>query len=367
MKKIAVVHYQPLEYYPPVMNFLDIAALNDNQKLEVWTTHNIKKRKVYGEGKFGNLFRAELPKEVDNSIVRFFKYLGFNLKCLLGLLRYKPDKILYFESYSVWPVYIYLHFFNSKPELFIHYHEYFGPNWYKNGMRLLKIYHKWEQNFLYKKAIWISQTNEDRVRLFLVDNPKLDSSKMKILPNYPPSSWHRDRVRKKLELPLKTVYIGTLTLEHSYLKQYCEWVVSQNGNVLFDIYGFNYDSKTLEYLKNIDSPYIMFFEGGINYQEIPVTLNNYDLGLILYTAEDDNFKYNASNKLFEYLACGLQVWYSDKMLGIQPYRCSNVVGVNFENIGSFDYENVLKSNEKENSKVHTAEEALQPLLKQLEK
>lgn len=364
MKKIAVVHYQPLEYYPPVTNFLDVASKNENLKMRIWTTHNLKKRKVYVQEEVDCISRNKMPNPQENAFTRLRKYMGFNLRCLIGLVFFKPDRILYFETYSVWPVYMYLRFFNKKAELFIHYHEYFNPQWYHEGMKILKVYHRWEINFLYKKALWISQTNKDRIQLFLEDYPKLDSSKMKILPNFPPGSWSHNSSKAKVSQPLLTVYIGTLTLEHSYLKEYCQWVMSQNGKVIFDIYGFNYNAITLSFLKELDSPFIRFFEEGVDYKEIPLVLKNYDVGLILYTAQNENFKYNASNKLFEYLVCGLQVWYSDRMLGIQPYENLNVVKVDFDNINDFEFQRVT---ETENclEMDFTAEAALEPIINKL--
>ena len=365
--KIAVVHYLSVEFYPPVMNFLNISSKVKNLKIKAWTTHNNKKRKVYKNAAIENISRTVAPNKNDNDYFRVFKYALFNFKCLLGLIFFNPDKILYFESYSVWPVYWYLKLFNKKAELLIHYHEYFSLEWYVTGMRSVKKYHQWEQDFLYKKTIWISQTNEDSVRLFLAVNPNIDKGKMQILPNYPPLSWGKEFQKSKATIPLKTVYIGTLTIKNSYIKEYCNWVLSQQGDVLFDIYGYNYNADTLNYLKTLDSPYINFIEGGVEYNHIPLTLKNYNVGLILYTANDDNYKYNASNKLFEYLACGLQVWYSKKMLGIKPYRSGMVIPVDFEKMDSFDRQNFPIGESIDGLSTYNAEEALQPLLNQLEK
>ena len=72
-----------------------------------------------------------------------------------------------------------------------------------------------------------------------------------------------------------------------------------------------------------------YYKEGIEYNDIPKVLRKYNIGLILYKALIDNYKYNAPNKLFEYLACNLKVVYSDKMLGIKPYDSEQVIAVNF--------------------------------------
>ena len=69
---------------------------------------------------------------------------------------------------------------------------------------------------------------------------------------------------------------------------------------------------------------------------MPALLADYDIGLILYKAHTKNYKYNAPNKLFEYLVCGLKVFYPDVMLGIKPYITENIIPLNFKNMTSID-------------------------------
>jgi hypothetical protein len=365
MKKIAVIHYMPIEYYPPTTNFLDILSEENDFKIKVWSTHNTKNRKIYTNATSAVFVRTDLPTVTSNGLIRLLKYFAFNFKCLFGLLFFRPSKIVYFESFSVWPVYIYKKYFNRSAEVVIHYHEYFSPYWYENGMRLVKHYHKLESKFLYRKASWISQTNKDRMGMFLKDNVMVNLSVCKILPNYPPSNWSSDSDNKKVEKPIKSVYIGTLSLDYSYIEEYCNWVISKKGDILFDIYGYNYNEETLNYLRSIDSDHINFYESGIDYHQIPEILKAYDIGLILYKALTENYKYNAPNKLYEYLVCNLQVWYSDKMLGISPYESKDVISIDFENILDFDYESILNLESQTESHQYVAKKALRPLIKSL--
>lgn len=367
MKKIAVVHYMPLEFYPPVINFLNAAATNSNLVVNVWTTHNNKNRSIYNNSLISNISRTKFPNSAENKIVRFLKYSLFNLKCIIGLALSNPDKILYYESYSVWPVYWYLRIFNKRVEILIHYHEYSTSEWYKKGMKLVYHYNNLEKKMLYRKACWISQTNEDRIKLFLKDNPTLEIDKMKMLPNYPPMSWSGKFQEQKEKVKiLKTVYIGSLSLKDTYIMAYCDWVISQNGHVFFDIYAFNLHDDTITYLNDLNSEYIRFYQKGVEYNDIPEILVNYDVGLILYKALTDNFKYNAPNKLFEYLACDLNVWYSVTMLGIKPYESKKVIPIHFDDMANFNYHCGINSYSYENKSVFNAEEALVPILRQLE-
>lgn len=333
MKKLAVIHYMPLEYYPPVTNFLDIAATYSFSKIKVWSTDNVKNRVPFNNPEI-NISRAPFPKTNDRAPLRLLKYCIFNLKTLIGLLLFKPDSILYYDSFSAWPVAMYYKLKRvANTDLFIHYHEYFSLTWYKKSMYLVNKYHHLENSILYPITKWISQTNKDRIHLFLQDHPDIEPNKLHTLANYPPKKW-LELSKKNAKVPsegiLKTVYIGSLSLRDTYIKEYCEWVIQQNGKVNFDIYAYNLHKDTTAYLHTLNSVYINFYDKGIEYHEIPIVLSNYNVGLILYKAKTDNYKYNAPNKLFEYLSCNLIVWYSDKMLGIKPYNAKNVIPINFE-------------------------------------
>jgi hypothetical protein len=44
----------------------------------------------------------------------------------------------------------------------------------------------------------------------------------------------------------------------------------------------------------------------------------------MYRGNTRNYIYNETNKLFEYLACGLDVWYPKQMLGIKPHARTDI-------------------------------------------
>ncbi len=322
MKKIALVHYMPLEYYPPVMNMLDDLGMQDGLVTKVWSTGNIKGRNTYTNDRLIGISRALFPSPNQSKFFRLFTYLLFNVKVLYGLVLYNPNAVFYYESYSAGPVYWYLKLFGKRKKLFIHHHEYFDQNWYDNGMAIVRLYHELEKKYLFEKADWISHTNQFRIDLFLNDFPDLNPTKLHQLPNYPPDSWvklQNDKAVAKEKDTLRIIYIGSISLEHTFIEEFCKWVISQNGRVKFDIYSFNYTSTVKNFLKKIDCEFINFFEDGIAYEDIPKFLIQYDIGVILYKASTLNAKYCASNKLFEYLVCGLEVWVSKEQEGTIPY------------------------------------------------
>mgnify|MGYP000887642636 CR=1 FL=1 len=358
----------PLEYYPPVTNFLNV-IVKHAFFVKVWTTRNTKERLTYYNEKLKTVNRSPFPKQSDKVLKRLFKYFCFNIFCFIELVKYKPEAIIYYESYSVYPVFLYMKFFGNATKLYIHYHEYEDQENYKNGMKQVKYYHKLEKEFLYKKATWISQTNTDRIQMFASDHPKLPSEILKIMPNYPPKTWStqvngKSKASKDI---IRTVYIGSLSLKDTFIKEYCDWVLKQKGKVYFHIYAYNLHDDTILYLKSLNTDYIVFYTKGVEYNKMPTLLADYDIGLILYKAHTKNYKYNAPNKLFEYQACGLKVLYPDVMLGISPYDSSNVISVNFKTQHSLEPVIIKLSNAGLPNVQCFAEDAIQELLIELGK
>jgi len=348
--KLAIIHFLPLEYYPPVTNLLDYLVnypSNKFEKIKVFSTTNNKKRKNYQfpiQLPHKSIRRTPFPNEKNNSISRIIKYLKFNLQTLILLTFLKPDKILYFESYSAWPVYVYARYINRKVRIFIHNHEYSSKDWYQNTMKQVRYFHKLERKWLYPKAVWNSQTNPDRLDFFHRDHPYLNKEQLRVMPNYPPKTWQtstKKKINTKDSSPLKLVYVGSLSFQSTYLKEVCEWIIKQNGKIHLDIFSFNLYDDVKSYLSNLSYEFINFHEKGIEYNDIPNILPEYDVGLIFYKAYSRNVTNCVSNKFYEYVALGLDVWFSQVMTTTNQHTNINsfpkVIPVDFENLDKFDW------------------------------
>lgn len=368
--KVAIIHYLPLEFYPPVTNLLELLDENSGIKYIVCSTYDNKGRDSFQNNKYNKIYRSPSVGLRDISIKKLIKILYFSISTCFRLLFFKPDKILYYESYSALPAFLFYLFPYRKAELFIHFHEFFSRNWYlKNPSKYIKYVHRLERNKLFKKAIWISQTNDSRVSLFLKDNPVLKRQKMYVLPNYPRKNWNKvKKYQKEKRDYLRIVYVGSLSIESTYIKEFCDWVIAQKGKVIYDIYSYNLHNDTLKYLNELGCNYINFYDKGIDYKKLPELFCKYDVGVILYKANSENFKYNAPNKLFEYLVCGLQVWYPDKMIGINPYKSKRVISIDFDKLEFNEIPlNNLKNDIYQNAENFTAESALKPLIERFVK
>ncbi|ULQ56264.1 hypothetical protein KJS94_16565 [Flavihumibacter rivuli] len=269
-----------------------------------------------------------------NSINRYLAYLRFNIGALLILLFHRPDSVFYYESISAFPAILYKKFIRPGAKLFIHYHEYVSPQEYANGMVLVKRFHQWERG-IYPTADWISHTNKDRLSLFQKDNGLVPDQKHRIMPNYPPASWHPKTIAIADGGPVRLVYVGALGWKTTYAKEVFDWVSSQEGRYTLDLFSNNIEGEVKDYLQALGCQWIQL-KDRVDYYDLPGILHQYQVGLILYKGHIPNYVYNAPNKLFEYHTCGLHVLYPEHMIGCQPFEKTDsnpqVRGVDFSRL-----------------------------------
>ena len=309
--KLAVIHNLPIDYYPPAVNMVN--TLSEEARVSVITTRREIGHKILDNPKVKIYYGF---KEVRNgaSVLNLIRQVWFVLFALAKLISIKPDLILYFESISVAPAYLYKRLFNHEVTLCVHYHEYQSKQEYKRpGMRIWEIYRTLEEKWVLRQCKWISHTNSYRLGFFKKDYPFLKDNQCFVLPNYPPEYWACNTCNRKVRKPIKCVYIGSLSLTDLYLEEVVSWINRLDGKVTIDFYSFNYHKEVVDYLENICPRWVTFHKNGIDYFDIPSLLAKYDVGLLLYKARTLNYKYNETNKFYEYLICGLDVWYPSSM------------------------------------------------------
>jgi hypothetical protein len=341
---VLILHFQPLEAYPPIMNLLNFLSKEQGgRRIEVITTRAansvLPEYRAPGNIPIKRAGRTGLSMPAAS---RYFNYLLFNSYCLLRLLIARPDRVLYYETLSSYPPYLYKRFVNRKAQLFIHYHEYTSREEYRTGMKLQAFFHKREQ-MLYSRASWISHTNEERMKMFTEDESLGPLHTRHLLPNYPPRSWAAGD-RSRTGSPIKFVYAGALSMDTMYTRQFAEWIEKKKGAATWDIYSTNISESARSYLQGLNSEFIRLHDG-VDYFALPDILRSYHVGVILYNGHIPNYIYNAPNKLFEYLASGLDVWFPDVMKGARPYITRDtypkVVEVDFTRMDGVDMEHLL--------------------------
>jgi glycosyltransferase involved in cell wall biosynthesis len=324
MRNWFIVHFQTLEKYPPVNNFIRFVSSQPDYEnnLHVITVHP-------GKGKtaveFPNVatHRIATIKE-RNRFSRLFFYIYFNVKALLLLIKHKPASILYYETLSAFPALWYKKWINPKVRLFIHYHEYTSPEDYASGMVISRLLHKSERK-LYEKATWVSHTNATRMAFFLKDIGKQRGINTAILPNYPPAQWIQSAasVKRADDKRIGFVYVGALGMTSMYTREMAEFVANHSDKCYWHIYSDNHEKEAREYLARLNAPNIVF-KGGVKYDDLPLVLAQYDIGVIIYKGVSLNHIYSEPNKFFEYLVCGLNVWYPEEIKGMHGFEQSKI-------------------------------------------
>jgi hypothetical protein len=336
MIKFTIIHFQPLEKYPPIVNLLNYLSKKHITTF-VFTTSPLPNFELYNND-FHRIIR--FPAINGNSRLRILNYTAFYIGSIIRLIKIRPSHLAWFETLSSFPAIIYYFFRLKKPILFVHYHEYESLAEIQNGMFLSRVFHQLEKK-IYPKLRWLSQTNQDRMNLFVNDNPEVNSRSLKIMPNYPPRWWRNCLTKIESDTKvIKLVYVGALSAETTYLKELMQLIHRANGRLTCDFYSFSIDEKTQNLFDQFKSPNICF-KGAISQKDFPIIISQYHIGLILYKGHIPNYIYNAPNKLFEYLACGLDVWYPLCMKGIESYKRDaffpKILPIDFDHIDNFNW------------------------------
>ena len=298
-------------------------------------------------------------------LISYLKYFGVSF---LQSLWARPSRIFYYETVSSLVPVVLKKFFLPKARLLVHYHEYMSPADYK-ASTLVNNFHQLERSG-YPKAAWISQTNAQRMRFFLEDTGLPADNRMHVVPNYPLRNWGLSGARDTISPPVRIVYAGSFgSTETLYIKETLGWIKSLQGKATLDIYSFNMPAAIAAFIEGLNCEHIRVLPE-VGYYALPSVLNQYDVGLILYKGLSRNFEFNAPNKLFEYLASGLDVWYPATLKGIREYDTANtwptVRSLNFEALDTYDIlELVDRKKLVRNVPAYVYEDAAKALIQQL--
>ncbi len=369
--RVAVIHWFPIERYPPAFNLIRTLSARGAFSLQVYTTSDRAKEVKFADSVI--IQRTPFPMRSDSRLTRLWRYLQFPFLMMFALWRFHPDVIFYYEPHSAIPVCLYA-MINRRCRIFAHHHEYHVPaEFSQRGMRFAWFGHWMEKRFLYRRLEWLSQTNAIRNKLFLADHPQVNPRIVRELPNLPPREWHSAPRRLWIDSPkpLRLVYVGAVSLVDTFIQELTSWLLRQSPDLItLDVISQNTDAVTDQFLKSLDAEHVRYLNEGIAYDDLPAFLRNYHVGLILYRGNTLNYIHNAPNKLFEYLVCGLDVWFPKQMEGVKPFARTEtiprVIEVDFENLEQATVvcdSNVSREGLTDEHWTQTCEDACEPLVK----
>jgi len=303
-----------VELYPPVINLLDYLSKDDHFNIELISTRNNKKwLSKYTNVKI-KITRINFLNQ--SKLHKIGSYFVFYLYTLIRLIQINPCCTIYFDTYSSLSALLFKKYFSKSNRIYCHYHELLL---YHDCVGVLKYIANFEKRNI-GLLFWLSQTNEERLRIFLDYNKiNVDLNKYHVVANYPPKNWQcSTREPKSLISNIKLVYLGAIGYETMYLKEVCDFV-SANIDFSIDFYSNMIDPLAIAFFKNNQNDRINL-KGGVDYKEIPGILKEYDIGVIMYKPFSVNTVQAVSNKMFEYLVCGLDVLCSEDMLYSKKYE-----------------------------------------------
>lgn len=344
MVKVLIIHFQPIEYYPPTHNFLKSLNSTQGVQAKVLTTYNGKGIKPYS---YENIRIERLSRVEGRSyrILRLFNIILYNLHAVLKILTSKVDIIYFFETWSIFPAFVGQKLLSNRVRLFGHFHEYTSSfQLTQNETLIFRFLYKLE-NKIVPKLHWVSHTNAHRMELYRKDIPNIPSSICKIQPNYPPASWQKVKhPESNVQTPIKLVYVGSLSTKNMYLKEVVTWVENNNGKIMLDLYSINLNQDVQQFLTENDIKHTTL-KPRVLYDELPEVLSRYDIGIVIYNGGNLNYVYNAPNKLFEYHVCGLDVWFSSDLKTSFDYKTKDtypkIIDVDFKNLNELDLEKTI--------------------------
>src|SRR5688500_1680497 len=133
MHKIFILHFQPLEQYPPVMNLLRFLSKENKGSAIVHAVSTIPAGRPLFQLQGVALHRPAGWSKPMSARQRAWLYLAFNFGALWLLIRNRPSKVFYYETMSAFPAVWYKKLVNRSAALFVHYHEYTSPAEYASG------------------------------------------------------------------------------------------------------------------------------------------------------------------------------------------------------------------------------------------
>ena len=370
--KVAYLHVLPLEYYPPARNVLTLMSRREGWKVRAWSSPNRRGLPEWNDSGVQVSRRADASPR-SSLPLRIAAFLGWHARTAAQIARWKPDALISVEPHSALAAWMYYHVFRGRAALFIHHHEYYSAiDFLGPGMRTLRSTANLERNDLFRRARWVSETNAERMRLLREWTPQIADKAAYLLPNYPPAEWIGRATRSgrtDQHGRIRLVYVGSASFEDTYIREAATWVAAHPDQLSLHVVSDNIRADVWDWLRSLASPNITLDSSGCDYDALPGLLTQFDVGLVLYKGNTLNFVYNVPNKAFEYLACGLDVWYPPEMKGMRIFHDNfphqRLREVNFRDLPA-DLPKVTHSAEIPEEFQFTCEAALAPLFVQLE-
>lgn len=311
-KNVLISIYAPIDAFPPTINLIQQFCLKNYNVFAI----EVAKKKFYHSAI--NLFSQNaicsgdlLPIFIRNYFV-FFKFLITMLK----ILRMSNCKeFVLFDAYTLMAYALLKKFglINKNSKVWYHNHDVALPNIFKLGS-LGRLVHRLEYRNL-KYVDYFTIPSQERSTFF--SSKKVDF----VLPNYP-SIFMYDKYKTKL-LPrsLNLIFQGRITNGHG-LEAIIDLInlgtMSTDVSLVLKGIISNDYKELLKSRINIDKKDRLSFIGYTEYEKLPEITASCQIGVAIFQPKSfmDATLGTSSNKIYEYVACGLPIIY----LGTEHFK-----------------------------------------------
>ena len=312
-ERVVVAIYIHPDYYPPTINAINcladmykevVVVTNNNCKDDFFNADNIKVVKI------GNFF-SPIDYEKTSTLYKIFTFLKFTFQFFKASFNKETNLILMYDAIPLFSYFTFKFFINKKKTTWYHNHDMpmiKGTKKYSVGWFSAKYEHK-----VLQLINIFSLPTSDRLKYYPTIN---NNTKYFELPNFPSQKIYNSNITNSTpstDNVIKIIYQGTIGEAHSI-----EEIVLLLNEKIEDKYLHltlkgkvrkNYKDSIDKLAESIDVADKIEWIGIGPYRDVQYITKTKHIGIGIHIGEANDSKPQgtASNKIYEYAACGLPV------------------------------------------------------------
>lgn len=314
MKNLLVSIYSHPDYYPPTLNALNILS-------KKFKNINVLHRNFIDlKSKTENIDYVPSGKLIDvksiknlNFIVKLFYFLKFTKDFLKLIRQNRPNWILIYDGMPLLSLWLIFPFIKNIPNIWYHNHDVYEIK-YLRKFSLSWFAFKIEKR-IFKKIKLFTLPSVERKKYFDLNNFK---GIYLTIPNFPKSNYvMRNEINCSIRDEISIIFQGSVGKGHGIEEIVKILNKKINGKNLKLILKGLCDQKYKNHILKIAKKHstenkIIFYDRSFYSQVRNFTLKSH-IGIAIFTKNDimNSTLGTASNKIYEYVACGLPILYYD--------------------------------------------------------
>ncbi len=301
--------YIHAEYYPPTLNAIEqlcaiygkVIVVHRNFLISSWCYP--QNCEIVPIGKLIDV-KASMNKSV---FIKLFYFVSYTLTLLKEIKRNKSTHVLLYDYIPMLSYYLIRPFVSNKIKFWYHNHDVAEANQnrkYSLGWCAVKA-----EKVMFKYLSFFTYPSKERLAHF---NVKSFTGISLHLPNYPSIAVY-DQYKSNYTKgeTVKLIYQGTVSPGHG-LEQIANFIGVKNKNINLHIAGRTPENFKQLLDENLNDSRLQL-EGYVPYKELPKLTESCHIGIAINLPMGIIYQTGgaASNKIYEYAACGLPILYYD--------------------------------------------------------